>query len=207
MKMKNIEIEEQKLPLTQLDKKDIAIGIGAFIGLLLFWFFVIQGVKNQAISYEESIKQTYSYVKAEEQRRLDLIPNLVECVRAYSEYEYKTTLELVKARSGDGNIDSIAHSCEGDLLSREVQDKISVVVERYPDLKAQKNYQDLMNELSITENRIVSVRKAYNQEVTRYKSFVRQFPSKQLLKLTDYEVIDYERLEFGNISTNSKLSF
>lgn len=202
--MKHIKIEEQCHFWNQVDKKGITIGVGAFMGALLLCFFIIQGTKNRAVSYEEAIKQAYSYVKTEEQRRLDLIPNLVECVKAYSEYEYKATLEVVKARSG--NIDSIAHFGNGDLISKEVKDKISVVVERYPDLKAQKNYQDLMNELSITENRIVEVRKAYNQEVTRYKSFVRQFPSKQLLKLTDYEVVNFERLEFENINS-TKVSF
>ena len=103
----------------------------------LLCFFIIQGVKNRAISYEESIKQAYSNIKSAEKRRSDLIPNLVECVRAYSEYEYRTTLAIVEARYGNVNIDSIARSGDGDLISREVKDKISIVVEHYPNLKAQ----------------------------------------------------------------------
>ena len=177
--------------------KKILVAILALVGIVLLFVFSVQGVKNRAISYEESIEQADSYVKAEEKRRFDLIPNLVECVKAYDEHEYKTLTELAKARSTGTDADV-----------KEIKTQIAAVVERYPDLKSQKNYQDLMNELALTENKIVEVRKAYNQQVTRYKRFVRQFPSKQLLSLTDYEVLDYERLEFENNSVDApKLNF
>lgn len=177
--------------------KKVLVTILALVSLVLLFVFSVQGVKNRAISYEESIEQASSYVKAEEKRRFDLIPNLVECVKAYDEHEYKTLTELAKARSTGTDADV-----------KEIKTQIAAVVERYPDLKSQKNYQDLMNELALTENKIVEVRKAYNQQVTRYKRFVRQFPSKQLLSLTDYEVLDYERLEFENSSVDApKVSF
>ena len=177
--------------------KKILVIVLALVGVVLLSIFAVQGVKNRAISYEESIEQADSYVKAEEKRRFDLIPNLVECMKAYDEHEYKTLVELAKARSNGSDADV-----------KEITTQIAAVVERYPDLKSQKNYQDLMNELALTENKIVEVRKAYNQQVTRYKRFVRQFPSKQLLSLTDYEVLDYERLEFENSSVDApKVSF
>lgn len=177
--------------------KKVLVIVLALVGVVLLSIFAVQGVKNRAISYEESIEQADSYVKAEEKRRFDLIPNLVECVKAYDEHEYKTLIELAKARSNGSDADV-----------KEITTQIAAVVERYPDLKSQKNYQDLMNELALTENKIVEVRKAYNQQVTRYKRFVRQFPSKQLLSLTDYEVLDYERLEFENSSVDApKVSF
>ena len=177
--------------------KKVLVIVLALVAIILLSIFAVQGVKNRAISYEESIEQADSYVKAEEKRRFDLIPNLVECVKAYDEHEYKTLIELAKARSNGSDADV-----------KEIKTQIAAVVERYPDLKSQKNYQDLMNELALTENKIVEVRKAYNQQVTRYKRFVRQFPSKQLLSLTDYEVLDYERLEFENSSVDApKVSF
>jgi len=177
--------------------KKILVIVLALVGVVLLFVFSVQGVKNRAISYEESIEQADSYVKAEEKRRFDLIPNLVECVKAYDEHEYKTLTELAKARSNGSDADV-----------KEIKTQIAAVVERYPDLKSQKNYQDLMNELALTENKIVEVRKAYNQQVTRYKRFVRQFPSKQLLGMTNYEVLDYERLEFENSSVDApKVSF
>ena len=177
--------------------KKILVIVLALVGIVLLFVFSVQGVKNRAISYEESIEQADSYVKAEEKRRFDLIPNLVECVKAYDEHEYKTLIELAKARSNGS-----------DAEVKEIKTQIAAVVERYPDLKSQKNYQDLMNELAITENKIVEVRKAYNTEVTRYNRFTRQFPSKQLLSLAGYEVKEYERLVFENSSVDApKVSF
>ena len=178
--------------------KQALILISAIIAVVLVGLFTVKGVENRAISYEEVIGKADSDVKAEEKRRFDLIPNLVECVKAYDEHEYKTLNDLAEARSGNG-----------DASAKEIKDRIiNVVVERYPDLKSQKNYQDLMNELAITENKIGEVRKAYNTEVTRYNRFTRQFPSKQLLSLAGYEVKEYERLVFENSSVDApKVSF
>ena len=80
---------------------------------------------------------------------------------------------------------------------------IAAVAEAYPDLKSQKNYQELMNELSITENGIVKLRDYYNKEVTKYKRYIRVFPSKQILSLVGYEEQNYERLEFENSSVDA----
>ena len=85
----------------------------------------------------------------------------------------------------------------------EIKAAINVVAERYPDLKSQKNYQDLMNELSITENKIYQMRKHYNKNVTDYKRYIRQFPSKQILSFHGYDFKDYERLEFEHSSVDA----
>lgn len=177
-------------------KKTLII-ISALVGLFLVGLFTVMGVQNRAIAQEETIDNASSAVEAEEKRRFDLIPNLVECVKAYDEHEYKTLNDIAQSRSGNG-----------DAEAKTIQDRINVVVERYPDLKSQPNYQDLMNELAITENNIVKVRKLYNTEVTRYNKYIRQFPSKQLLSLVGYEFKDYQRLEFENNSVDApKVSF
>lgn len=177
--------------------KKALILISAIVAVALTSIFIVKGVENRAISHEEVIGNAESAVRAEEKRRFDLIPNLVECVKAYDEHEYKTLVELTKARSNGGDTDV-----------KEIKTMIAAVAEAYPDLKSQKNYQDLMNELAITENKIVEVRKAYNTEVTRYNRFTRQFPSKQILSLTGYEVKEYKRLSFENTSVDApKVSF
>ena len=109
--------------------KKVLVTILALVGLVLLFVFSVQGVKNRAISYEEVIGKADSDVKTEEKRRFDLIPNLVECVKAYDEHEYKTLTELAKARSTgtDSDID-------------EIKTMIAAVAEAYPDLKSQKNY-------------------------------------------------------------------
>ena len=174
------------------DMKKILIVISAIVAVVLVGLFAVKGVENRAISYEEAIENTAGDMRVEEKRRFDLIPNLVECVKAYDEHEYKTLTEVVAARSA-----GTAKDVE------EIKTMIAAVAEAYPDLKSQKNYQELMNELAVTENKISSIRKVYNNAVTRYKRYTRQFPSKQLLSLTAYEVKDYERLEFENTSVDA----
>ena len=172
-------------------KKALLI-FGAVAAAVLTVIFIVMGVENQAISYEESIENTAGNIRVEEKRRFDLIPNLVDCVKQYDKHEYETLVGVVEARK-NGDISDI----------KDIKALLNAVAEAYPDLKSQKNYQELMNELAITENKIADMRKFYNKNVTDYKRFVRQFPNKQFLSLRGYEVKDYERLEFENTSVDA----
>lgn len=174
-------------------KKIIVWVAVAVVSLAALCLFVGMGVKNTAISYEESIENAKGDIRNAEKRRFDLIPNLVECVKQYDEHEYRTLHDIVEARTAGGNTADI----------EEVKAMIAAVAEAYPDLKSQKNYQELMNELSITENGIVKLRDYYNKEVTKYKRYIRVFPSKQILSLVGYEEQNYERLEFENSSVDA----
>lgn len=176
--------------------KKIFLIIAAVLAVVLVTVFAFQGVQNGAIRLEESIENTSGNIRVEEKRRFDLIPNLIETVKAYDEHEYNTLVELTKARGMNrGTAD-------------EVKMMINAVAEAYPELKSQKNYQDLMNELAITENKIAEIRKLYNKNVTKYRQFVRQFPNKQVLNMTGYEFKEYERLDFENNSVDApKVSF
>lgn len=173
-------------------KKTLLI-IGACVAFILLCILVMMSVENKAISYEENIENSASTIRVEEKRRFDLIPMLVETVKEYDKHEYETLVGVVEARKGNATAGNI----------EEIKAMIAAVAEAYPDLKAQKNYQELMNELSITENKIADVRKFYNRNVTDYKRFVRQFPNKQILGIRGYEVKDYERLEFENTSVDA----
>lgn len=177
-------------------KKTLII-VGAVFAVVLTSLFIVMGVQNTAITHEEAIENTAGNIRVEEKRRFDLIPNLVDAVKQYDQHEYETLKGVVEARKG-GNVSNI----------EDIKVMIAAIAEAYPDLKAQKNYQELMNELAITENKIAQMRKYYNKAVTDYKRFVRQFPSKQILGLCGYEVKDYERLEFENSSVDApKLNF
>lgn len=175
--------------------KKTLILVGAVIAAMICVFVIMMQVENRAISYEEAIENTGGDIRVEEKRRFDLIPNLVECVKQYDLHEYNTLKDVITVRSNNGNPNP------GNI--DEIKAAINVVAERYPDLNSQKNYQDLMNELSITENKISQMRKHYNKDVTDYKRYVRQFPSKQILSLRGYEIKDYERLEFEGSSVDA----
>lgn len=147
--------------------------------------FGLMGVQNKAISYEEQITTAQSEIKIQEKRRADLIPNLVDCVKAYDKHEYETLMAVVEARG-----------TSSDKAVAEVQTMIQAVAEAYPELKSSSNYQELMNELSTTENKIAQVRSSYNTWVTRYRKYVRHTPNDIILNMVGYEIQDFQKLDF-----------
>ena len=174
--------------------KGIFITFGAIVALFLIGLLASFSVENTAISYEQTIQKDADNITDEEKRRFDLIPNLADCVKQYDKHESETLIELAKARSG---------GTDGDATMEEVKLAIKAVAEAYPQLQSQKNYQELMNELAITENRIVDYRKIYNKDIADYGRYVRQFPNKQFLRLRGYEAKEYERHEYKNNSVDA----
>lgn len=162
--------------------------IVAFGAMLVFAF---QGVQNKAISYEEQIGTAQSEIEVQLKRRADLIPNLVDCVKAYDEHEYQTLMDVISER-GTTSESSV----------NEIQTMISAVAEAYPELKSSENYRELMNELATTENLIANYRSNYNTWVKSYKQYIRKFPNKQILDMLGYEVVSYTYLNY-DVSENA----
>ncbi len=168
----------------KINKKALIIaGIVAATVILIAALFVV--TNNRVISLEEQIKSADSDIQVQEKRRTDLIYNLVDCVKEYDKHEAETLLAIVKARTNDASI-------------KEITTQLSVTAEAYPELKSSENYRELMNELSITENKIANYRSAYNNQIRAYNKYVRKFPAKQILDLMGYEVIEYKYLEYSD---------
>lgn len=165
--------------------KLVLIIIGIVLAVVLFAVFALNSIPNKVISYEEQITTAQSEIKIQEKRRADLIPNLVDCVKAYDEHEYNTLMAVVEARG-----------TSSDSSVQEIQTMINAVAEQYPELKSNENYKELMNELSTTENKIAQVRSNYNEWVSKYNSYVKKFPNRQILSLIGYEVAEYQKLTF-----------
>lgn len=159
----------------------------------LFWHLYLgsRGVQNKAISFEEQISTAHSEIKVQEKRRADLLPNLVDCVKAYDEHEYQTLMDVINAR---GTI--------SDASVNEIQTMINAVAEAYPDLKSSDNYKELMNELATTENLIANYRSNYNSWVKKYNQHIRKFPNKQILGCLGYEDANYTYLDY-NVSSDA----
>jgi LemA protein len=168
--------------------KMILISIAGGLAVLLMLIFMINGVQNKAIDYEEQINTAKSDIKVQEKRRVDLIGNLVDCVKEYDKHEYNTLKDVVDARTSDNNT--------SDKDIKEVTAMINATAEAYPELKSNENYKQLMNELSITENMIAEYRSNYNKQVKEYNRYVRKFPNKQFLGLLGYEVINDKYLNY-----------
>ena len=177
--------------MRNFDYKITLIVIGILLAIVLMCVFGVQGSRNGAINREEQIATAYSNIDVQQKRRADLIPNLVDCVKAYDKHEYNTLMAAINARN-----------MRDDAQANEVQTLIAAVAEAYPELKSNSNYRELMNELSITENSIANYRSNYNYQVRAYRNYVRSFPNNFLLPMSGYEVVTYEYLDY-NVSVDA----
>ncbi len=156
---------------------------------------------NKMQANEEGVKAAWGDVEASYQRRNDLIPNLVEVVKGYAAHEKETLEAVTEARAKVGSIQmsqdlisdpqAFTRFQEAQSAMTSALSRLMVVVERYPDLKANQNFQDLQHQLEGTENRINVARTRYNKTVEVYNTSLRIFPNvltnKFLLHLTPRE--------------------
>ena len=157
---------------------------------------------NTMQQLEEAVFKSWGDVESNLQRRADLIPNLVEVVKGYAAHERETLEAVVNARSkatavqinpqdlGNPQAMQQLQAAQGALAS--ALSRLMVVVERYPDLKANQNFLDLQNQLEGTENRINVARQRYNQAVETFNSAIRKFPN----SLTNSLLLHLERKEY-----------
>ena len=155
----------------------IVVGIVLAIILLIGGLFISSN--NKAIFLEEQINAAQADINVAEKRRYDLVFNLVDAVQSYQDYEGETMESIVSARN------SMEH---GDVEGAQME--ITAVAEAYPELKANENYKQLMNELALTENQIAQYRNNYNEQVRSYNKMVRSFPNNIILNILGYESID-----------------
>lgn len=165
------------------------IGIIGII-LVLLGIMIIPSY-NKFVTLEENVAQSYAQIDNQLQRRMDLIPNLVNTVKGFASHEKEVIADVSDARSklagAQGPEDQAAANDElSGALSR-----LLVVVENYPDLKANENFQQLMDELSGTENRIGVARQDYNDTVAKYNRQVKRFPGKIIASLFGYDEKEY----------------
>lgn len=157
--------------------------IVAILIILALWG---KSIYNNMVTKEEEVKTAWSQVENQYQRRLDLIPNLVNTVKGYAAHE-KSTLEGVvnaRARATETMIDADNLTEAGLKQFQAAQSELSsalsrllVVVERYPDLKANQNFAELQAQLEGTENRIAVERKRFNDTARAYNTYIRHFPN------------------------------
>lgn len=142
--------------------KTCAVVVVGIIFFALMCVFGVQGSRNKAIGLEEAIETSMSDIKVQEKRRIDLLPNLVDCVKQYDKHEAETLQAIVDGRGSTGDIENVTTA-------------ITAVAEAYPELKSNENYKQLMTELATTENMIAQYRESYNKQVGTYNRYVKDF--------------------------------
>lgn len=177
-------------------KKPLLIFVGAIALAAIF----LSGSYNGLVSAEEAVKRAWSQVENVYQRRLDLIPNLVETVKGYAAHESETLLGVTEARSrAAGSISPEVlqdpakfeqfQQSQGALSS--ALSRLLVVVEKYPDLKANQNFLELQAQLEGTENRISVERGRFNEAAQAFNVKVRTFPTNVLAGLFGFKAKEY----------------
>lgn len=175
----------------------------AIVAILFFWG---QGVYNHMVTQDEGVKTAWSQVENQYQRRMDLIPNLVNTVKGYAAHEKETLEGVVSARAeatkttiDPSNLTEESlqkfQSAQGQLgnaLSR-----LMLVMERYPDLKANHNFMELQAQLEGTENRISVERKRFNEVAQAYNTYIRKFPNNLLSGMFGFQPKAYFTADAG----------
>ena len=167
--------------------------IGGIVIVLIIW---IASAYNKLVKEEETVSQAWAQVENVYQRRMDLIPNLVKTVKGAADFERSTLEGVIEARSKASSVqvdpsklteESLANfeKAQGELSSS--LNRLMVVVERYPELKATQNFQELQSQLEGTENRITVERKKFNECVQQYNTKVRRFPSNIIASLFGFD--------------------
>ena len=157
-------------------KKSLIV-IGVIVLILLVFFLSVRGTYNRLVVLDENVKTAWSQVENQLQRRLDLIPNYVETVKGYAKHEREVLIQVTEARAKVAGAGSVEGKIEANNELSSALARLLVVVERYPDLKANQNFIRLQDELAGTENRVAVERRRYNEAVRMYNTKIRSFPT------------------------------
>jgi len=168
----------------------MVVGIVILVIVVVVALLVIS-IYNKLVTLRNRYKNAYSQIDVQLKRRYDLIPNLVETAKGYMKHERETLEAVIKARNQAATASEAAAKSPGDpqamqgLMGAEgmltgALGRLMVVVERYPDLKANENMSQLMEELTSTENKVSFARQAYNDAVTTYNTTRETFPNVML---------------------------
>ncbi|HIF15471.1 MAG TPA: LemA family protein [Bacteroidetes bacterium] len=176
-------------------KKDwIVIGVVVLLVFALYRLFA--GTYNNMVKYDEVVLKQWADVETMYQRRADLIPNLVSTVKGYAAHEKETLTGVVEARAKATSVNVDANNLNAASIQQFQQaqaglssslSKLLLVVEKYPDLKANANFMELQSQLEGSENRIAVARRNFNESVQVYNTYIRSFPEHYIASMNGFE--------------------
>jgi len=167
--------------------KTLLIIVGLLILIIVIPYSYLKGTYNSLVTMDESVKGAWAQVENQLQRRYDLIPNYVETVKGYAAHEKEVFLKVTEARSKVAGAGSINEKIQANNQLTSALSRLLVVVERYPELKANTNFIRLQDELAGTENRIAVERRRFNETVKVYNIKIRTFPTNIIAGMFGFE--------------------
>ncbi|MCD4740161.1 LemA family protein [archaeon] len=181
-------------------------GLGLLVGLIVVLFVV--GTYNSFVTKKHRIDNAWAQIDVQLKKRYDLVPNLVETVKGYATHEKTTFIQVTQARSAMNKAGTIAEKAKASNMLTDALKSLFAVVENYPDLKANKNFLLLQEELSGIENKIAYARQFYNDNVMSYNMKREKFPSSIIAGIGKFEKREYfEPPEGENLQKAPQVKF
>lgn len=171
--------------------KRALLPLGIFVAAIAVVGMMLMSSYNSFVTLEEDVDQSYAQIENQLQRRLDLIPNLVNTVKGYAGHEKEVIASISDARARLAGARSPEEEATANAELTSALSRLLVVVENYPTLKADQQFTRLMDELAGTENRLTVARKDYNEQVAIFNKKVKQMPGALIANVTGFDEKEY----------------
>lgn len=181
-----------------------------FIILLILIFVIVSylvTIYNSLVGLRNQVKNAWSQIDVQLKRRHDLIPNLLETVKGYMRHERETLEAVTNARAKAVGAEGIPEKSSAESLLSSALGKFNLVVENYPELKADKNFILLQEELTSTENKISFARQNYNDQVLFYNNKIQMFPSNVIAGIFNFRLSEFFELKDKTEKEVPKIDF
>ena len=182
----------------------IIVAVIVLIAVIIICWAI--SVRNNFVRMRNTSEEAFATIDVYLKKRYDLIPNLVETVKGYAKHESRTLEEVIKARNNAASATTTAEKIEADAQLSNAIKSINIVAERYPDLKANTNFQNLMNELRNIEAELANSRKYYNGTVKVFNTEKDIFPKSIIANSMKLEKFPYFELDSEEERKNVKVS-
>jgi LemA protein len=176
--------------------KKVWLSLAGVLGVIVLTIGWGVSVSNHLVDLDEGVKQRWAQVENVYQRRMDLIPNLVSTVKGYAKHEAEVfeKVTLARAQAGQIKVSQVGdlakfQKAQGELT--QALSRLMVVSEKYPELKADRNFLELQSQLEGTENRITVERMKFNESAQSYNSYLRHFPQSMIAGFRGFAARSY----------------
>ena len=184
----------------------LSVAIGLLVVVIVGAFF-FAGIYNALVKLRNRVKNAWSQIDVQLKRRHDLIPNLINTAKGYMQHERETLDSITQARSRAMGAESVGDKAKAEGALSGAMSKFFLVVENYPDLKANQNFLSLQEELTSTENKIAFARQSYNDQVLFFNNKIQMFPSNMVAGMFSFKTGEFFELEDTAAREVSKVDF
>jgi len=177
------------------------------LGIVVLLVLAAIGIYNSLVRLRNQVDNAWSQIDVQLKRRHDLIPNLVETAKGYMTHERGTFEAITQARSAAMGARTVSEAAQAEGRLQDALSKFMLVVENYPDLKANQNFLALQEELTSTENKIAFARQNYNDQVLFYNNRIQMFPSNIVAGMFTFTKRDFFEVQSAAERETPKVSF